>query len=66
MESDIDGLKISGIHIPGSLQKADSFSGSMLYRKIQGYGYLNFAILKFEGIFFCVTSVKKMNKQDTD
>lgn len=47
MEFDIDGLKISDIHIPGSLQKIDSLSGSMIYRKIQGYAYLNFAHLTF-------------------
>lgn len=35
MESAIYDLKISDIHMPGSLQKLDSFSESMLYRKLQ-------------------------------
>ena len=47
MESVINDLKISGIHMPDFLQNVDSLSGSMLYWKLQVYSKLSFANIKF-------------------
>ena len=66
MESVTNGLKISGIHMPGSLRNVDSLSGSMLYRKLQLNSNLNFGNIKFYKIIFCETSVKKMFKWDAN